>query len=156
MAKKENKLTLVKADNSGAVATRLFQTVTGNALPKGMKKVNRAPLLKPDQIPIGQMVSGLILGHALSRSEKAKNAVSLTIRHESGTEFLLPATGTIKTALCDACESKEEDFLTVVLPMVKGKQIMVVRQQDGETSKYCKKGEAPRKMFMFDVYLEEK
>lgn len=112
--------------------------------PKGLKKLTAPPLLKLEHIPIGQAVSGVILALAPSLSKRADmvNSKLIHLRHESGSEFLVPLSGTIKNAV--GGEKGVEDRI--------GKRLVLVRQPDGETTKYGGK----KKMFMIDVYCEEK
>lgn len=143
MAKK-NKLALVPAA-PGSTTVSASKYAVSAVLPKNIKKLTLPPLLKPQQIPVGQMVSGTIVALIGSISEKVKEGKLIHLKHDSGEEFLLPLTGVIKRAIGGF------DGVTSNI----GKKLFVVRQPDGETTKYSAAGEAPKKQFMFDVYLGE-
>ena len=129
---------------TGGVAS-LFQAATDIDIPKGAKKLTLPPLLKPEMIPVGSVVSGKIQGLVASISPRPdmKDSKLVHLIHENGTEFLLPLTGTIKKAL-GGFEGAEK---------ATGKVLIVKRQPDGATDKYSGKGEPAKKVYMFDVYL---
>jgi len=129
-----------------ALGTLAKLTVT--ELPKGLKKLTLPPLLKPETIPVGAIVAGKIVALAPSISDRPsmKDSKLIHMKHDSGTEFLLPLTGTIKKAIGG------NDGVTANI----GKRLVVVRNEDSSTTKYCGPGEPPKKVFMFDVYLDEK
>ncbi len=133
------------ASPAGAMA--LFQPAASVAIPKNAKKLTLPPLLKPEMIPVGSVVSAQIVALANSISGRAdmRESKLIHLRHENGTEFLLPLTGVIKKAV-----GGDEGIKNNV-----GKTLIVQRQSDGETMKYCAKGEPAKKVFMFDVYLSE-
>ena len=135
---KPAKLALVPASgisgNSLAVAA---------AIPAGLVKLTLPPLLKPDTIPIGSMVSGEIiaLANSVSGKESMRESKLIHLRHDNGAEFLLPLTGVIKKAIGG------NDGVTANI----GKKLFVVRQPDGAAANF-----GGNKMFMFDVYLSDK
>ncbi|MDE2020056.1 MAG: hypothetical protein KGJ13_06960, partial [Patescibacteria group bacterium] len=94
-------------------------------------------------IPVGQMVSGEIVNvvDSISSRENMRDAKLIHMKHESGAEFLMPLTGTIKKAI-GGIEGVKGNI---------GKTLAVIRQPDGETEKYGGK----KKVFMFDVFISE-
>jgi hypothetical protein len=142
---KNKKMELVPA-SGGLSNFALAVPAMSAALPKNVKKLTLPPMVKPEQIAVGSMVSGTIVALVGSISEKVKEGKLVHLRHDTGTEFLLPLTGTIKRAIGGF------DGVTANI----GKKLFVVRQADGETLKYNAKGDTqPRKVFMFDVYLAD-
>lgn len=142
---KTQKLTMVPVTAGSISSLSVATPVSLETLPKGFKKLTLPPLLKPEQIPVGSMVSGEIIKLIDSISDKAPEGKLVHIRHESGSEFILPLTGTIKKAL-GGFEGVKEQV---------GKKIVIVRMPDGETRKYTGPNDPPKKVFMFDVYLSE-
>ena len=140
-----SKLSLVPA--SGLATMSALFTADVSQLPKNAKKLTLPPMIKPDQVPIGSILSAVIVGLALSISprEDMRGSKLIHLRHDSGTEFLFPLTGVIKKAM--GGDKGVTDNA--------GKRLVIQRQPDGETTKYTAKGEAPKKVFMFDVYLAD-
>lgn len=143
---KSNKLALVPASGL-ATMSALFTASDVTQLPKNAKKLTLPPLVKPDQVPIGGILTSVIVGLAASISprEDMRGSKLIHLRHENGTEFLFPLTGVIKKAL--GGEKGVTDNI--------GKTLIMQRQPDGETTKYTAKGEPAKKVFMFDVYLAD-
>lgn len=112
-------------------------------LPKGLKKLSAPALLKIEHIPIGQIVSGEIirLHDSISARADMKDSKLILMKHDNGTEFLLPLTGVIKKAIGG------NDGVTANV----GKKLFLVRQPDGETTKYG----GTKKVFMVDVYIKD-
>jgi hypothetical protein len=141
---KNEKLEMVPASGvaTGGLATLIAQPVDKSVLPKTVKKRNLPPLVKPEQVPVGQMLSGKIVAvvPSISGREDMKQSKLLHIEHESGTEFLFPLTGVVKKAL-GGFDGAEKEV---------GNKIFIVRQPDGTTEKYG----GVKKMFNFDVYTE--
>ena len=127
-------------------ASALAAPVSPASLPKGFKKMNLPPLCKPETIPVGSVLSGEIVRIVPSISKRKDMADSklIQLRHESGTEILLPMTGVIKQAL-GGFEGAEKLI---------GKTLVVVRNPDGETTKYGSPNDPPKKVYMFDVYVK--
>ena len=142
MAKKEKKLEMVPASGLALAGNPLFTIISSGMIPAKAKKLNLPPMLKPDMLPVGQMVSGEIVALANSISGRAdmRECKLIHLRHESGTEFLIPLTGTIKKAIGG------NDGVTNNI----GKKLFLVRQPDTTTEKYG----GTKKVFVFDVYLE--
>lgn len=128
-------------------ATALFQNASTVRLPARAQKLTLPPLIKPDLIPVGSLLSGVIIAvvASISPREDMRGSKLLHMKHEYGTEFLLPLTGTIKKAV-GGFDGAEKSV---------GKTLFVVRQPDGETTKYSGKGEPAKKVYMFDVYLAD-
>jgi hypothetical protein len=143
---KTTKLELIPA-TATASTFALCQPAEEVKLPAKLKKLTLPPLVKPEQVAVGSILSGEIVALAASISgrEDMRQSKLIHLRHESGTEFLFPLTGVIKKAL--GGESGVTDNI--------GKMLFIQRQPDGETMKYAAKGEGPKKVFMFDVYLGE-
>jgi hypothetical protein len=145
MKKNAGKLELVKGTAATAIAT-----LTGTALPKSLKKLSLPPLVKfgekPGQIAVGMTVSGALLGLVENITGKTEMRGSKTIhlRHESGTEFLIPFTGTIKSTfrqlMDEDGEIKKENL---------GKVFFFTRQPDGFSDKFKKA------QFNIDVQIAE-
>jgi len=145
---KSKKLEMVKAEPGSVAiggAASLFQKVEPGLLPANAKKLTKPPMLKLDTIPVGAMVKGEVVGicDSLSPREDMRGAKLIHMKHENGAEFLLPLSGVIKKAI-GGVDGVNENA---------GKTLIVVRQPDGETTKYAAKGEGPKKVFMFDVFI---
>jgi hypothetical protein len=146
------KLTLVKAEN--LPASNALAVISGK-LPAGakMKKLNLPPLVKfgnkPGQIGVGTTVSGEMVGLIKNFTGKNEMKESLTIhlKHESGEEFLLPLTGTIKSTFRQLVS---EDDDSIILPEYVGKTFFFTRRSDGVAKKYNGK-----LMFNVDVVVSE-
>lgn len=135
--------TLAMIPASGlAVSGNVFSPADQVELPKGLKKLNLPPMIKPDQVPVGSIVSGEIIALANSISNRAdmRESKLIHLRHDSGTEFLFPLTGVIKKAIGG------DDGVTANV----GKKLFIKRNADTETTKYG----GVKKVFQFDVYLE--
>jgi hypothetical protein len=148
ITKNENKkLELVPASGLASM-TQLFTPSDVSELPKNAKKLTLPPLVKPDQMPVGTILSAVIVGIApsISPREDMRGSKLIHLRHDSGTEFLFPLTGTIKKALGGE-KGIVENYI--------GKRLVIQRQADGETRKYCAPGEPAKKVFMFDIYLAD-
>lgn len=143
MAKKN--LSLVPAVPGSLTTAATSRLASPAEIPKGLKKLTLPPLVKPEQVAIGSMIDGVIVALVASISDKVKEGKLLHLKHASGTEFLFPLTGTIKKSL-GGFEGVTEKI---------GKHLFLVRLEDGETDKYGAKGDAPKKVYMFDVYLKD-
>lgn len=138
--KDSKKLELVPA-TVGDVS--LFAPADNVLIPKGAKKLTLPPMIKPEQVPVGSVISGEIIALANSISGRAdmRESKLIHLRHESGTEFLFPLTGTIKKAV-GGNEGVENNI---------GKKLIIQRNADSTTEKYG----GVKKVFMFDVYLAD-
>lgn len=119
---------------------------------KKLKKLTRPALIKPSIIPVGAHLSGEILDvqDSISKRPDMKEAKLLLLRNKNNpnnhVDFLLPITGVIKAAVGGIEGAKK----------LIGQTLHLVRQLDGETDKYGDpKKDAPKKVYMFDVYIEE-
>lgn len=137
---KSKKLEMVPASG---LAVSTPAALTTAELPKGLKKLTLPPLVKPEQVPIGGILSGEIVGlvNSISSRPDMRESKLLHLAHETGQEFLFPLTGTIKKAL-GGNEGVEKAV---------GQTLFLQRTADGETEKYGGK----KKVYMFDVYLKE-
>jgi hypothetical protein len=136
---KAKKLAMVPAKSDLAVG---FFTPAGESALKGLRKVSRPPLIKPDSIPVGALVSGEILelSPSFSKKKNMENSKLIKMRHANGSEFFFPLTGVIKNSL--GGESGVTENI--------GKTLHLVRLADGKAANY-----GGNKMFQFDVYLSE-
>ena len=141
-AETENKLAMVPAHGLAVAAPNALFTLASE-LPKNLKKLTLPPMIKPETVPMGSVVSGVIVGLAASISGRAdmRESKLIHLRHASGEEFLFPLTGVIKRAIGG------NDGVTKNI----GKQLFLKRTADGETEKYGGK----KKVYMFDVYLAD-
>jgi len=151
MAKKTQIKSLALIPATGLASSMLanFTRPAGEVtLPKNLKKLTLPPLIKPEQVPMNSILSGEIVGLAESISPRAdmKESRLIHLRHETGEEFLFPLTGVIKKAVGGNAGITDNI----------GKMLFIHRKPDGETMKYAAKGEGPKKVFMFDVYLGDK
>jgi hypothetical protein len=126
-----------------ATELELFSPAGNIAIPKGAKKLTLPPMVKPEQVPVGSVISGVIVALANSISGRAdmRESKLIHLRHESGSEFLFPLTGTIKKAV-GGNEGVEANI---------GKTLIIHRNADSTTEKYG----GVKKVFMFDVYLAD-
>jgi hypothetical protein len=145
--KKNNGLEMVPMKSGAGLGNPAVAALTTTDLPKGLKKLTLPPMLSPEQIPVNAVVSGKIIALANSISGRAdmKESKLIHLQHETGQEFLLPMTGVIKKAIGG------NEGVTANI----GKTLFVKRTPDGETVKYGKPGDAPKKVFMFDVYISD-
>lgn len=134
-------LEMIPAPASIATGNALVNSIFTESLPDNVIKLTLPPMIKPDDVPMGQMVSGKIIALAPSLSSRSdmKNSKLIHMRHASGQEFLFPLTGVVKKAI-----GGEDGVLNNV-----GKTLILKRSQDGETTKYGGK----KKVYMFDVYI---
>lgn len=157
MPKKNKNLVMVPAGQDKELNKRslaAISTIVSDVMPanaKTLKKLTRPALVKPSIIPIGARVSGEILDvqDSISARPDMKEAKLLLLRNKNNPEnpvdFLLPITGVIKAAVGGIEGAKK----------LIGQTLHVVRNPDGETDKYSGKGEPSKKIYMFDVYVEE-
>lgn len=151
MAEKK-KLELVAATGDLTKDNPFLASLVIEKLPEGVKveKLNLPPLVPPGQIPIGGIVSGalvkVIKNFTGSTEDSMKKSMVVHLKHETGTEFLFPLTGTIKKSMTSLLDEKGE----TLLPKYVGKKVWFQRGQDGKAKKY---GGKP--MFMFDVIVEK-
>jgi hypothetical protein len=112
---------------------------------KNLKKLTLPPMVKLNQVPIGSVLVGIIIGVVDSLSSRAdmRESKLIHLKHVSGEEFLFPLTAQIKKAVGGI------DGLTKNA----GKMLVLKRLEDGETTKYGAPGDAPKKVYMFDVYI---
>lgn len=113
------------------------------------KRLGNPPLIKPEIIPIGSSLAGKIVAVLDSMTTTVKGKL-LHLECNGGREVSLPVTGTIRQALAPGRDNEDGDKLVSELKKYVGKRIIVVRNPDGETSKYGGK----KKMYAFDVYIE--
>ena len=140
----ENKLAMVPAAGL-APAPALGFVQLDAAIPKDAKKLTLPPLVKPEQIPVGALVTAKIVALAESisgREDMRKSKLLHLSAIPAGDEFLFPFTGVIKKAL-----GGDEGAAKAV-----GKTLYLKRTADGSTTKYG----GVKKVFMFDIYLSDK
>ncbi len=106
------------------------------------KRRNMPQMVKPGDVPMGGIVSGLIVDIVDSPVSTVKGKL-IWIRHENGTEFTFPCTGVIRNALAPG---KDGADLDKALRAEIGNLIMAKRVPDKQSAKYKKN------MFMFDVF----
>ena len=151
MAKKNTATAIAKRDKElSSKSLAVLGTMISNTTPniKKLKKLTRPTLIKPNIIPIGATVSGEILAvqESISKRDDMKDAKLLLLRNfnnpENPVDFLLPITGVIKAAVGGFAGAEK----------LIGQTLFIVRNPDGETTKYG----GTKKVYMFDVYLQEK
>jgi translation elongation factor EF-G len=155
-AKKETvkESTAVTQPGPSSAMVALFQAPANMPDVSKLKRRSLPKLVKPDEVPVGGVVSGEILDVCKSPSSTVKGLV-LHLRHASGQEFTFPATGTIRQALAPGTKN-DDDKLMDILKKEVGKAFFAKRLEDGTTTKYSGKGEGPKRMFQFDVFTSEK
>lgn len=109
------------------------------APPRGvvMKKKGGARFVKPGEIPVGKMITGVIDDVLPSFNSRIKGKL-LALKQPNGDIVRFPITGVIGNAI-------GENPVGEI-----GKFFMAVRQPDQKSSKYGKN------MFMFEVLLSDK
>lgn len=115
-----------------------------------LKRRNLPKLVKPDEVPVDGVVSGEIVAICKSPSSVVKGLV-LHLRHASGQEFTFPCTGTIRQALAPGFKNDDAGLMDQ-LKLEVGKQFFAKRLADGLTTKYGAATDAPKRMFVFDVF----
>jgi hypothetical protein len=157
MAAKNKKSPAASAATPGVEATPMAAGPSKGMLallaPTNQAKLvrrNIPTLVKPGDVPVGSAISGEIMGVLNSMTTAVKGKL-LHLRHESGAEYTFPATGVIRQALAPGVTDEE---LTKELSKNIGKTFVAKRLEDKTTLKYSGKGEAPKKMFVFDVFTD--
>jgi hypothetical protein len=131
----------------------LFKPLDPAKLEK-LKRRNIPRMIKPDQVPIGSVVSGKIHAIVNSPTSEVKGKL-LWLVNESGTEFTFPVTGVIRSALAPGIKN-DDDKLTAHLEKELGKTFYARRQPDGEDLKHGTEPDGKgKKMFVFDVFTSE-
>lgn len=133
---------------SGPSATMLQVLATTSN--KNLVRRNLPTLVKPGDVPVGSAISGEIINVCNSMTTTVKGKL-LHLRHESGAEYTFPATGVIRQALAPG--ATDETLLEELKKFI-GKTFVARRLDDRTTTKYCAPGEAPKKMFVFDVFTD--
>jgi hypothetical protein len=150
---KVKKLEMVKVDKEmNARSLAVLSSLGNSVMPdsKKLKKLSRPALVKPNTIPIGGIVSGEILevANTISSRKDMADAKLLLLRNSNDpknpVDFLLPITGVIKSAV-----GGFEGAAKLI-----GQKLYVKRLPDGETAKYGGENDAPKKVYMFDVFVE--
>lgn len=113
-----------------------------------LQRRNLPRMVRPNDVPIGAIVSGEILAIVDSPVSTIKGKL-LHLKHHTGQEFLMPCTGVIRQALAPGRE-KDEAALKKTLEGEVGKLFYAKRLDNATSSKYKKD------MFMFDVYTSKK
>ncbi len=108
-----------------------------------LKRRNMPRLVKPGDVPIGGVISGVIVDIVDSPVSTVKGKL-LWLRHESGIEYTFPVTGVIRNALAPGCKGDDNELGTKLKEEV-GKTL-VAKRLENSPSKY------KREMFMFDVF----
>jgi translation elongation factor EF-G len=148
-----------KKDNTAGAPTAAPATAATEAKPKkdyvlfqapkniNLEKAERRNLprmIKPGNVPVGGVVSGVIVAIVNSPATTVKG-FCIHLRHESGEEFLFPCTGVIRQALAPGRE-KDSQALKDTLEKEVGKTLVATRKDSEFNEKYKKD------QFMFDVY----
>ncbi len=148
--KQKAKLALVPAVN-------ILSAVSGKAPENaGIKKLNLPPLVKfgnkTGEIGIGVTVSGVLQGIVINFTGKKdmKGSKTIHLKHESGEEFLLPLTGSIKSTFRQLSDIDEENETETIREEYIGKMFFFTRRADGVSKKYPDKA-----MFNVDVRMAE-
>ena len=125
----------------------------------GVKRMNMPKLIKPSDIPIGGIISAVIVGIVKSPVSTVKApllhlaAITINDKNEivkTGQENTFPVTGAIRQALAPGRPKDESgETLTKVLNEHVGKLLIAKREADGHSKTYDKD------MFIFDVRLSE-
>lgn len=119
-----------------------------NALPARVERLNMPRMYKPDEIPVGGIVSGEIVKILDSPVSTVKGKL-LWIRHANGEEFTFPCTGVIRQALAPGVQDNEKELIAALNKHV-GKQVFFRRTPDKLSGKWRKN------MFTFDVFVAAK
>ena len=155
MAKNEKKLEMVPAvAGSVANSNAFIGALVIEQMPdvKKLKKISLPSLVKPDEVPIGATISGEIRAvvASISGAENMRESKLLHLVNKNNPakeiEFLFPLTGTIKKAIGGVVGAEKQV----------GNTLFLTRLPDGETMKYAAKGEGPKKVFQFDIYVSTK
>lgn len=110
-----------------------------------MKRLNLPPMYKPDQIPVGGILSGEIVKFVDSPVTTIKGKL-IWLKLANGQEITFPLTGVIRQTIAPAKEdSAEYDKL---LKDCIGKMLICVRRENKISSTYKKE------MYMWDIFLE--
>ena len=143
---KKNKMELVPANTNNSLTTIFSSEVVDE---KKVVRRNLPPLVKPNDVPVGSVVSGEIVKVVNSQVSTVKGKL-LWLRHESGTEFLFPVTGTIRSALVPGIGTDDGPQLQAELEKEIGNTFIAKRLENKMSDKYKKS------MFMFDVFTSSK
>lgn len=136
------------AEPVNTMAMQLFGTPAGGSIEKligNAERRNLPQMVKPGEVPLDGIVSGEILKIVDSPVSTVKGKL-LWLRHESGSEFLFPCTGTIRAALASGIPAENGKELQAALEKEIGKIFIAKRMPSKTSAKYKKE------MFMFDVY----
>lgn len=153
---KENKFLAESQANAPAApdARTLALFTAAEAIPGGgkLERRNLPQMVKPDEVPVGAAVVGEIVKIVDSPVSTIKGKL-LWMRHASGTEFMFPCTGVIRSALAPGIKDDDGEKLKTALEKEIGKILVAKRQADKVTTKFDKTG---KRMFVFDVYTTAK
>ncbi len=117
---------------SGAV-----ETLAGS-----IRRLNLPRMLLPKTVPVGSVVRAKVVRVTDSPASQVKGKC-LWMQHAKGEEFLLPVTGTIRSALAPGVEVEK---IAPALEKWVGKTLVVKRLANGFSGKY------KREMYVFDVW----
>lgn len=148
-----NTNTALVTTGPSAAMLALFKPIDQAKLEK-LKRRNIPRMVKPDQVPIGSTISGVIKSIVNSPTTEVKGKL-LWLVNESGTEFTFPVTGVIRAALAPGFKNDDEK-LTAHLEKEVGKTFYARRAEDGIDLKHGTDAEGRgKKMFVFDVFTSE-
>lgn len=143
----ETTTAVVKSEPSPAMLA-LFAANAERVDKLKLERRNLPQMIKPSEVPVGGAIIGEIVKIVDSPVTTVKGKL-LWLRHENGTEFLFPCTGTIRSALAPGIERDSEKLQTVLEKEI-GK-IFVAKAQGTKPSK-----QGGRDMFVFDVFTSAK
>ncbi len=133
-------------------ALAIFGAPAGGDIEKLMasgkiERMNMPQMVKPGEVPMDGIVSGLIMKVVDSPVATVKGKL-LWLKHSTGQEFTFPCTGVIRNALAPGVENGKD--LSAALEKHVGKTFIAKRTPSKQSQKYKKE------MFMFDVFLADK
>lgn len=144
----KTELAIAKTENKPSPAMlALFNAPAG--MEKKLVRRNLPQLVKPDQVPVGGLVSGVILKIVEQASKTGDAMFSLWLRHESGAEFLFPVGGVIRNALLPGVDRKDVAAIKKGLTAEVGAMFAAKRLDDKQSESFKKK------MFVFDVFTSK-
>jgi hypothetical protein len=158
-SKKENKAAAETAEaSSTSTAVSLFQSSNAVGMPdlSQLKRRNMAQLIKPGDVPVDGVVSGIIEAVVDSPVSTVKgklfhlSLVSFDEKNKptkTGVEITFPITGSIRQAIAPGKSDEKE--LNAALEKEVGNLLILKRCPSKQSGKYKKE------MFIFDVYTSK-
>lgn len=139
-------LAVVRNQQSNALASMLAKPEDSKATAKLVRR-GMPTMIKPESVPVNSVIEATIVA-ILGSPKKSIKGLILHLRHESGTEFTFPVTGSIQQALAPGTKG-DEAALRLQLDKEVGKTIVLKRLPSVENAEYKKQ------MFIFDVFTSE-